>query len=196
MNLLPSWRRRERRALLVGAFIILPSLVFGRGLPAIRRWELREIGRWREVASEIERFGRASRAHRATFAGGIGQRNEIASLRNSITSAATIAEAAGDLAEYVGDIAHFAGAQVRSIGVDGDSTFKAGVGKVVLRLAVTTDTEGMFSILRELAVGPKQVALRALAITQSNPASPHEQPEIMSVELTLESVVLRMGEEP
>lgn len=189
-------RRRERRALLLAAFVILPSLALGRGLPAIHRWELREASRWRELTIELEKIGKAAQSHRTAVAVGAGQRSKNNVLRESILSAESIAEATGALTEYVGGIARFTGAQVTSIGVTGDSAFNAGTGRLRLELAVMTDTEGMLSILRELAVGPKQVALRAISVNQSNPGSSQDQRESMLVDLTLESVILQTGDVP
>lgn len=189
-------RRRERQALLLGALIIIPSFVFARGLPAVHRWEQREAARWSELRADLERMRRATDALRAAHSGSAAERDEINALRRSLVTAATVAEAAGELADYVNGIALFSGASIRSVVLRGDSTFVGGTARLVLQLSVATDTEGVLAILRELAVGPRQVAVQSVAITQTDPGAPQDRPEALSVEFTVESVILRTGEWP
>lgn len=180
--------RRDRRALTIGAALILPVLLLGRALPAASARNERErarVGAIREELDRAEALLASRRRDATTVAPGDGE----SARERWYLVAASVAPAIADLSDYLAGIARAANVDVRSTIVRGDTAFADGAARVELRLALSSDTEGVLAFLRELSAGPLLVPLRSISISQPDPATPSSEPERLTAELVVEAYV-------
>lgn len=193
-SVLPSFRARDRRALLVGALVILPSVALSRGIPLANEWQKAAGNRLRALQSESSNARAQIAEHLLTGADTSFNVRRIEELRDLIFSASSVPSGAADLADYLNSMCGALGIEIRSMTPRGDTAFIAGVARTGLLLALSTDTQGLFSLLGELEAGPRRVSIRTLNVTQRSPAAGISTTETLSVELIVEATVQRLLE--
>lgn len=182
---------RDRRALLVGMALVTMLLVTGRGLPALGRVQFEWMMRADRAALTLQRAASLRRE--------IGLRNATPrhadeALRASAHSGVTPVAAAARALGYVTGLTEVFGGAVIAARPDGDEQFQDGATVIVLHLQVHLDAEGLHMLLAELEAGPKLFLVRSIAVTQSSPLAPSDEPERLTVELALETPAVS-GEE-
>lgn len=176
--------------MLLGALVIGPALLLGRGIPTLRAWEERELARVEELHREVDRATQLMAAIRGQ-ADGDSVPSRSSERAGWFVRSLTVAPAVAEVTEYLTGVARASFVDLRSTTVRGDTTFVAGSARLEFRMSLVTDTQGLLAFLRELAVGPRLLPVRSIAIAQSNPAAAASEPERLTVELVIESYAVR-----
>lgn len=181
---------RDRRALIVRGAFVSCALAGFRVLPAIQaresqmRAELEEI---RQAVVSAEAHAELLRASATVV-----EEDDEASVLDGY-EAATPIEGASALSVRVTALAEFSGAQVHSVMASADSSFSAGMAEARLRVSLTTDTQGLLELLRELELSNPLILVHSLTVDQSEPAAARETAEALRVELGVGSLIQRVA---
>jgi hypothetical protein len=182
----PTINPRDRRALAVGAIVIVAALILARGVPALFSWTAERQSSAAELTTELRALRNAlatQRERRAQLAAGAAS---LARLEAGLLAGATPVSAAAALAQLVGRAADSAGIHVRSTQVRGDTARTGAVFTTVsVRIDATADVRGLTSLLARLERGPALMVISALSVTQLEPES---EMEALQVELTVEGL--------
>jgi len=179
----------DGRTLALGIVVVVVVLLVGKGGPALRaRTKEREL----RAADAVARATRAewARAHaselRRTLA---SARNRLAIYDSALVDGATPSAASARLAELVTDAAEGTEARIGSITLSADSaSTSTGLAHVSARASVSGDLNAVGLLLQSLDEGPQLLAVRELIITQTQPALPHTQAEVLQAELVIEGL--------
>lgn len=183
--------RRDRRALVIGAFIVATTVVTGRGVTIFLRWQHETD---EELSVERESLSRA------TAAIALSQRVDdsarvrgarIVALAPVILSGDTPATASATLAGIVSGAAARANVRVGALQLHADTASRTTFVRVDVRGEVTGDIAGISAMLASLEGGPTLLAVRELSITQPETSAPADRPEALRVELTVQGLMLR-----
>ena len=183
---LPTINPRDRRALVVGAVVIIATLILTRGVPALLSWTAERQSSAAELTTELNALRHAvatQRARRDELQVGTAS---LARLEAGLLAGATPASAAAALAQFVGAATDSSGVHVRSTQVRGDTARTGAVfAPVSVRIDATADVRGLTNLLVRLERGPMLLVVRTLSITQPDPGS---EMEALAVELTVEGL--------
>lgn len=183
---LTTINQRDRRALVLGAIVILATLILARGVPTLMSWTTERQSSAAELTTELRALRHAlatQRERRAHVAAGTAS---LARLEAGLLGGATPASAAAALAQFVGAAADSSGVHVRSTQVRGDTARTGAVfAPVSVRIDATSDVRGLTNLLTRLERGPMLLVVRALSITHPEP---NAEMEALNVELTVEGL--------
>jgi hypothetical protein len=180
----------DRRALTLGAGVIVTLVVGFRGFPAWRAW------RADARAAAAERITQAAQTD-AVLAGFESSLDTLErrtarmlAVAPALLTGDTPAEAVSNLAALVADAARAASVRLDAVDIRVDSSKVHVLPRVSIELQATADVVGLAALLRRLEGGPTLLAVRRLSVRPQNPASPPEVPEMLSVRLTVEGLAL------
>lgn len=180
---------RDRRALIVGAWVVLPVLLIGAVGPVIR--DLSDVARDRAMAARaslVRSVGRIEALERFARVDSSDNRQRKGAW---LFRAPTVLAATADASDVLTGMALVSQAQVRGTTVSGDTAFVDGSARIGMRLSLVADTESLLVFLRELEVGPFIFAVRALSVSHPDPAAQFDR---LNVELVLETYAVRRSE--
>jgi hypothetical protein len=181
---------RDRRALGIGLLAVGCIGGLGRGLPALQRWDEGARATAAESMRELRSLevGAGLLAVMADSLAARRQRVDV--LSSMVLDGSTPAEAGAVLADVVADAADEAGALVGAVHVRPDSSYRAGLARVAVRLSATSDVTGLAELLQDLEGGELLLAVRELTVTQPEPAAPNGTPEALRFELLVEGLAM------
>lgn len=183
---LATINQRDRRALALGAIVIVATLILARGVPTLMSWTTERQSSAAELTTELHvlrHAGATQRERRAQVAAGTAS---LSRLEAGLLTGATPASAAAALAQFVGHAADSSGVHVRSTQVRADTARTGAVfAPVSVRIDATADVRGLTNLLTRLERGPTLLVVRALSITQPEP---NAEMEALAVELTVEGL--------
>lgn len=175
---------RERRALLVGVAIIVPTLAIGRAVPAWRAWDADTRAEVAALHMEVRR----ARERLASLESGLDADPDE---RAWVSRSREVPGAVAELTDYLAGIATVTAVQLRTATVRGDTAFVGGAARIELHLALAADLRTLLAFLREVAVGPRMLPVRSLSIAQPDPSAREGRPERLAVELVLEAYAVQ-----
>lgn len=182
---LPS---RDRRALGVGAAIIATVFVLGRGVPAWHQWEqsavLEASNSRRRLALAHEVLSARTRTVEAERVAA----SEMTSLVDTYFEAPSVTEAGAALAGFVDELGEENAVRVSSAQLRSDTVTRATFTKVAVRIAATSDVQGLAEFLSSLEGAQKLLAIRDLTVAQSDPSAPESRPEALHFEMLVEGI--------
>jgi hypothetical protein len=148
---------RDRRALLLGALVLAPVLL----------WSI-VVRPWRDEVVRLEERLVAQRAllarERALLRGGGGPAIAMPARDSALLDAPDADAAAAALASHVAELAVDAGLRVHETEAAEASSASGAIGEVALRLRAGGTLEATMRLLAELARGPRLVQVEELAL--------------------------------
>src|SRR5881296_2471068 len=176
---------RDRRALMLGGFVVVGAVCVLRVLP----W-----GVGLALAAEAglrQRAALLARA-RADLAEATGLRDSavqlgqgLVGLAPKILSGNSVAEAVADLSGRVNLAASRNQAKLERVDPLTDSTVAGRLHRVALRAAFECDIRGLVGILQALTFGKAALAVRELRVTAVDAGSADKNPEVLRVEVVV-----------
>jgi len=187
---------RERRTARLGAAGLAIGLLFGKALPAARRWDA-AARRSAEVALAQAARARAElRALPEVSDSADARRHRLVAIAPRILDGRTAPAAGASLAALVAGAAARAEVQLGSVEVGYDSTRAGYFVPVRVRADATGGLPGLLHMLSILEGGPELLRIPEWSLTQPNPGGPADQPEALHLELTLEGLAAPDAEAP
>jgi hypothetical protein len=187
-------RPRDRKALLLGAGIVVGALLALRGVPAA--WN--GLRNTRETLSaRTELLARAEldvlQADALEDSGAV-VRNKVLGLAPRLLSGTREADATADLTLRLKRAAADNRVRVERTGPVPDSGRAGGLRPVSLRAELEGDSRGILGVMGALARAPVASATTDLKITATNPAAPGAVAELLRIEMTVRGWYLRRPE--
>ncbi|HEY2805462.1 MAG TPA: GspMb/PilO family protein [Gemmatimonadales bacterium] len=176
---------RERRAIALGASLLLAAWVFFRIVP----WSARQVAQLRaraDLANGALVRARAAEAGEPTARESLAVRGrELVALAPKLLGGTTSAEAAAELSSLVGGTASLR--HVRITQQDARSDSGASIfTRVSMRISADGDAGGIGGWLADLEEGPRLIEVRSLAISSPEPAAPGNQPERLHADVVID----------
>jgi hypothetical protein len=189
--------RRDRRALVIGACVILIVVVGRNTVPALLTWQ-RDA---RAAASRNEeKLGRAmlSLKRAAQVKDSLKSRSaRVVALAPALLGGDSPATASATLAGIVSGAAARSNVRIGALQLSADTAATRGVfTRVSVHGDATGDIAGITAMLSALEGGPTLLAIRELSITQPEPGAPSDHAEALRVELAVVGLMLRQSSEP
>ena len=180
--------KRDRTTLLAGAGVVAAILLFGRGVPALQRWQSERLS---EAEAARDRLGvlRAGAESSALLRDSVAARGRrLNSTRARLLSGATVEAAAASLASVVEKTGRENGVDVMTVSLRPDSVRRGAFARVAVHLSAEGDVDGLADLLYALESSDRLLAVRALSVTQTDPTANEARPETLRLELTVEAL--------
>lgn len=181
---------RDRRTLLGGVGAIAAIVALGRGLPAWRRWDAETRAGAAELVAEAARAEASVRDERPTRDSLAARNGRFLALAPRLLEGATPATAAANLSAVVSGVATLSNVRVESVELQSDSGGAGSFRRVAVRASLVGDVRGVMATLAALERGPTLLAIRELAITQTEQAGPEDRAEVLRAQLVVEGLAL------
>lgn len=166
---------RDRRALWIGVIVLVGTLAYTRGVPALSAWTRERRASAAELRRELADFRRGMAEQKDRKALLTARANALEELDRGLLPGEQPASAAASLARLVGTAADSSNVHIRSTQLRIDSARSDAVYSTVgMRIDATSDIRGLTSFLARLERGPTLLVLRSLSITQPEPAAEME----------------------
>ena len=174
---------RDRQVLRWGVAVVGVSWLLLRGLPGIMQSE--RLLRERVAAKAAQRDRAVSDLHSLdSLERAAGQvESRIHALAPRLLSGTTASAAAADVSARTRALIEAQGARVERIQGLGDSSAAGGLRRSGLRLEITTDTPGLFDVLRAIERYPAVLSVSFVRIVSNDAGLASEAPESLRVEL-------------
>jgi hypothetical protein len=186
----PAMRFRDPRARVAAGVCILAMLALTRAVPAWYRWTTELRSDARELAAEVARADHAITAASITL-DSLAQRNaRFLALAPALLDGDTPASAGAVLAGVVSGAAAIAGVRLASVRLRPDSATSGTFTRVAVQGEIVGDIDGVMTFLATLERGPLLLAVRELAVTQTEPAAPPERAEVLRAQISVEGLAL------
>jgi type II secretory pathway component PulM len=182
---------RDRRALLVGGFLVIGAVFGLRVLP----WAVRRVtaahALLRERATLLARTREelASLPQLRDSAAVLSQ--ALIAIAPQVLSGSTPAEAGADLSGRMNLAASRAPAKVERLDPLPDSSSDGRLGRVRVHAALETDVRGLIALIRAIDIGDEVLNLDELRVEAPEPATIQRGPEILTVEITISGWYIR-----
>ena len=184
---------RDRRTVAYGATCILFMILVAKVLPAERRWdtrvEMRAAVLEREVVDARSMVSRET-ATRDTVA---MRMRALRMLEGGLLRAETKSGGETSLAALVSTAAATAGIKLDALSLDSDVGDNGRIRTASVTGGATGDIQGLATFLGALEGAQARLAVRALAVTQSDAASPDTRAETLRLEFTVEAQVITVA---
>jgi len=194
---------RDRRAVVVGAVVIVIAIGLFRGAPALHRWSEDSAASARELVAEAQRLHQSVAGAAAMADTMRGRSARLVALAPALLDGASAATAGATLASIISGAAASADARLGSVQIRVDTAARDSSGKlgrafarVAVRASLTADVRGFARFLLFLERGLTMLAVEELSITQSEPGADGTRPEMLRVDLVVAGLALARGEGP
>jgi hypothetical protein len=171
-----------------GAGVVALLLLLAKGLPAVRRWDQRQI----VVSSDVVR--RAA-ALSVAVKGASFRNRELDHLRrrrmaddSSVLDFPTVGDAPPRFAGMIRDLASDANVSLETVQPRIDSTAGRALRIVSARVSLTTDLPGLTDLLRLVERNRPALRIARLSVSAANAVSGDNQPDVLRVEMTIEGL--------
>lgn len=179
---------RDRRAVLLGAALLVPALVLARGLPVWRRWNAETAARAETARSQAVR----TEAMAQGFAGVVdsldARTQRLQAVTSHLVTGSTLPEAQANFEAALAEAARPALVRLDAVRIRVDSTAIAhgGFPRLYAEAQATADLTGIALFLAALERGSPLLAIRQVAIepTTGISSSPSTVP-VLSLRLTV-----------
>jgi hypothetical protein len=179
---------KDRRTLMWGGVLVLILGVFGRGIPAWYRWRSEVHRETVDIVKEATLSWSTIQRARTLAHFGDTDEETYFSLRPVFVSGETIAASSTALTSVVSDAAQANNLKIDALQIETDTTEQRNLLHPTVRGSATGDIRGVAHFLATLEGGVPLLSVRHLAITQSEPQSPNNSPEVLHVEFLVEAL--------
>lgn len=186
----PALSPRDRRALGAGVSVILALVALSRAVPAVRVWRADRLERARLVRDQVARTTTLLARRRAVAESLAARTARLTATAPGLITGDSPAAAAATLAGLVSGAAAVAGVRLTAVQVLADTVGSRELPVVRVRAEAVGDVTGLGKMLAALEGGPTLLRVRALALSQAEPAAPPEQVEALRVRLVVEGLSL------
>jgi hypothetical protein len=169
--------------LIAGVIAIVGIAGVGKGLPALRSWEQQRIARALEMHRQLTIAARETAMLQTTRDSAAVRERRLGTLRQSMITESSVEAAAARLASIMEQIATDEGITVGTVALRPDSTIRSGMARVGVRMSAEGDVEGLAGVLFALESHGMPLVVRELTVSQSDPASPPNRPEVLRFEM-------------
>ncbi len=184
---------RDRRALRVGAAMVLGAWLVLRLVPAAVRAEQVLSERVARQATTVARLKADLAALPVLEDSAAAVSRSLAQLAPRLVTGSTRAEGEAELAVLLRSLAESLGARVERVVPAPDSTPVGALTRVTLRVEAETDTRGVARLLGSIASQPTVLDITSLRVLALDPGSAATAPERLRMELGVSGWVLRTG---
>ena len=182
--------RRDRRAVVLAAGVVLATVGVGRWLPRWKSWRNDERDRAWQAEARLERLRAVGRA-RVQLATSVAIASKAyLALAPRLVDGDNAATGGASLLAMVSNAAIGSGLEVGSLQSSGDSVGRRFV-RVAVRGEATGDVRGLATFLETLETGPVITGIRELSVDQPEPGAPNEQSEALRINFVVDGIVLR-----
>jgi hypothetical protein len=181
----------DRRALIVGTMLIVPLALASKGIPTARRWQAAFVDSVRARVDERQRGNNAVRALPKLRAALVAQRSAAEEIGAPLSDSTSPAVAAAMLASLIDSMAAEAGVRVTSLELSADTTRRAAVVPIRVRLTGACDVAGLMALMQSIESARAPVAVRELSVAAADPASSEMRPEVLHLDAVVESIAGR-----
>lgn len=179
---------RDRRTLSIGVLAISTMLVAFRGAPALGAWESARMERARAAAAGLTSV-RAKIAILPALRDSVrATRARLAAFESTLLTGATPAAIGAALASTVEDMADEHSVKVMSLQLRTDSSAVADVARAEVRITGIADIVGLAGFLTEIEGGATPLVVRAISVSQSEPAASDSKPEALHVDIMVAAI--------
>ncbi len=173
---------RDIRAVALGVGVIGGLLLWFRGLPAWREWARGVEAAAAEREAAVEQV-------EALLAGFPAGSDSLAARRRRLVDLVTV-ESASALTTLLAEAARLTSVRLdatQARSVAGDSV---NLPRVAVDAELVGDIAGLASLVRLLETRPELLSLKRLSVRPQGVDGPHDQPETLTIVLTLEAAVV------
>jgi hypothetical protein len=174
---------RDRRTLVIGVSVVGSLFALGRGLPALMSWQSTRIADATATVGDLTDARAGRRALPTLRDSAREQQARIAAIDSAIVTAPTSSAAAALLASALEEMADEARVKVGAMQLVADSAAAGAVVQVGVRLTGVADVYGLLELLKAVEGGEALLAVRELAVSQSDPAAPSTKPEALRIDM-------------
>lgn len=181
---------RERQVLRWGAAVAGMSIMLLRGLPAVVRSEHELRERVASKASQRSRSAADIAALDSLERAAEQVSPRVQAMAPRLLSGATAASAAADISARTRSLVESLGARVDRMEGLGDSAVVGGLRRSGVRVELTTDTPGLFEVLRAIDRNTTVLTISFVRIVASDGTGANEAAENLRVELGVAGLYL------
>jgi hypothetical protein len=182
---------RDRRALAVGAVVVVLLIAFARGLPALRRWHAEVRDSSAALTQEAARARMTVALERTTRDSLAARERRFIALAPLLLRGETPAMGSATLASLISTAATAASVRLGPVQVQADTVARSVFSRVGVRAEITGDIRGVSAFLSILERGPILVAVKELTIAQLEPAAAADRAEALHVAVAVEALMVR-----
>jgi hypothetical protein len=142
-----------------------------------------------EARDQLERARRLAYSLTAVEESLTAARRRYVRLAPMLLDASSIHGGQATLSTLISGLAATSGLRVASFQLHSDTTGGAPFHTVGLQAELTGDVSGLVALLRAFERGRPLIAVRSLAVDQSDPGAASDQPEALRVSLRVEALV-------
>lgn len=186
----PTLSPRDRRTLMLGVGVILALVTLARGVPAVRAWRVERTEHARLVDAALARTTALLARRRVVAESLVARKARLTAAAPGLIPGTSPASAAATLAGIVSGAAALTNVRIASVQVLADTTGARELPVVRVRVDAVGDVAGISRMLATLEGGPTLIRVRALALSQAEPAAPPEQVEALHARLVAEGLAL------
>ena len=179
---------RDRKTLLVGAVSVALTLVIGKGVPALRRWDSSRVARAAELHGRLTKAEYGAKALGAMRDSAAARKQRLGIQASSLLLASSPEAAAADLASLIEDIAGENGLDVFTVTLKPDSAARNGLARISVSMSSECDVRGLLDFLYEIETGETPMLVRELAVSQPDPLAPTSKAEALRVDLVVQTL--------
>jgi type II secretory pathway component PulM len=186
--MITSLTPRDRRTLMTGASAVAVILLFGKAIPTVARWQADRVALARESRDRLTEARAAASGMPGINDSLRARAARLAAMRRTLLRASTPEGAASALATIVQSSARTHGVDVQTIALHPDSTIRAELARVRVRLNAEGDVRGLSALLSALEGGSVPVSVRELVLTQADALAPPTSMETLRFDLVIETI--------
>jgi Type II secretion system (T2SS), protein M subtype b len=180
--------QRERRTLLIGAFVIA-VVAIARAIPSAINWRTSEMRAAEEIVTRLRSASVLIGAERE-IRDSLRRRLERLAENDSAfmhVSSSSLAEAS--FATWIAEFAEATDVGLEVVHVKADTGSRTSFGHVVARVTATADLESLASFLAAVESGPLLVTVSEMTIVQPEPGIPSARTERLRAEIAVQTLM-------
>jgi hypothetical protein len=186
---------RDRRTLIVGASAVGFIFALGKGVPVVRAGEVASVSAAAGTRDLVAVAEGGSRSVREVRDSATARQRRLDTFRSAMINGASPDAATGSLATLMEKLANSAGVEVLTVTLRPDTVMRFGLVRVAARLSAEGDVSGLMGLLVGIETHWMPLAVRELAVSQTDPAAPSTQMERLRFELVVQTLA-RVGSAP
>jgi hypothetical protein len=180
---------RDRKVLAVGTLICTALIAGTRGLPALVRWTHGARATAVQLGAEAARVSNSVTRASVTRDTLAAENERYLALAARLLDQETPAGAGSSLASLLSDAAAESNVKLGSVQIHADTTFVGAFMHVTVRADLTGDIRGLAAMLAMLEKDQTLLTIRAMSISQPEPAAGDDRAEVLRAEVVVEGLM-------
>lgn len=179
---------RDRRVLLVGALTISLLVGLSRGLPALRTWEQDRAMTARAAVEQLAEARVGLGALPLLRDSLMVRRARLAAIDSVLPAGPSPSAVAAAIASILEQSADDNAVKLTTLQLRADTTVRAGLVRVSVRLGGVADVTGLAGLLRSIEAGETPLVVRDISVSQPDPAAPDSRPEALRFDVLVAGI--------